>query len=398
MTSIQASRRAHRLSRRPELTVARATVVSVSIAVVGVASLSCGAPDSLVSQWTELVDSSAFRVLSESARLCDQCLRLEHLVRVGDVDGPGYLTDVEEGFVRDSAGNYWIGQRGEIKVFDSSGRFVRVIGRPGNGPMEFQYAQPIYTDAQGRVHVLDVGNSRETIIDQNFSLVEERGLPGPIGRAEPLSDGDRHVAHMLLRTAQGIGLPLHIFDGPEVIHSFGAPTVSEPQNAYTLRRTPTTDRVGHLFSVKEIDYEIEVWTSEGRRITGFRGPQLYDREPRQGAWTPDNPPASRVMDIHADAIDQLWLGIRRRKEAWQDAAVEVVAPDGLVMLAPASGLMTDFFQSFIEVIDLNSASIVIRVPHDGNFARFLDDGSFVTVTYTEIGVPQYVVSSPHIVR
>lgn len=76
--------------------------------------------------------------------------------------------------VRDSLGNYWVGQEELIKVFDAQGEFLRAVGRRGEGPMEFGRAWPTHVDASGRVHVVDTDNRRISVIDQSFTLVEEK--------------------------------------------------------------------------------------------------------------------------------------------------------------------------------------------------------------------------------
>lgn len=115
-------------------------------------------------------------VLDTEAEPCDDCIAFEHVTTLGsDQLGPWFLVDTGAmDVVRDSLGNYWVGQEELIKVFDAQGEFLRAVGRRGEGPMEFGRAWPTHVDASGRVHVVDTDNRRISVIDQSFTLVEEK--------------------------------------------------------------------------------------------------------------------------------------------------------------------------------------------------------------------------------
>ena len=58
-------------------------------------------------------------VLDTEAAPCDDCISFEHITTLGsDQLGPGFLVDTGAmDVVRDSLGNYWVGQEERIKVF-----------------------------------------------------------------------------------------------------------------------------------------------------------------------------------------------------------------------------------------------------------------------------------------
>lgn len=94
-----------------------------------------------------------------------------HLVeeaRIGGKDeGPAGFADVR-GIVVDARGQLWVLEAGsqEIRVFDSTGRHLRTLGRRGKGPGEFEYADGLTATPDGTVWVDDPTNSRMT----GFSL------------------------------------------------------------------------------------------------------------------------------------------------------------------------------------------------------------------------------------
>lgn len=82
----------------------------------------------------------------------------------------------------DSAGLIYILEGDSISVFDSKGKFLRQIGRPGQGPGEFLDAYYITIDKQNNLMVSEGGNRRIQIIDSggrylgSFSMNEN--FPG----------------------------------------------------------------------------------------------------------------------------------------------------------------------------------------------------------------------------
>ena len=353
----------------------------------------CEQPDPVLRNWTETRDSAAFQTVVAGPLTCEQCIRLEQLVVLGDTIGEGFL-EYTEAFVRDSAGNYWLGQLSTgPKVFDADGSFLQEVGRRGEGPMEFQYSLPIHTDSAGRVHIFDLGNGRETIVGSDFQWYADRRIPAGISQAVPLTEGGRYAVHMLVRTRGQIGLPLHIVNGLEILHSFGGSIEgdSEPEIDVNSRRVLASDGLGHVFSANFYTYEIEAWTEEGRRISGFRGPILNETAPRRGPYTYDNPLPNQIRDIRVDQAGRLWVLGSLRKPDWEDLVVEIRRPDGTVGITPRDGSWSSVLMSRVDVIDMNSLSIIASTEDQGVFLKFLGGGSVIEFRPTRDGAPRYVV-------
>jgi hypothetical protein len=202
---------------------------------------------------------------------------------------------------------------------------------------------------------------------------------------------------MWLQTADQMGLPLHIIEGATIVHSFGAPIGDSPVpiNPFTSERVLATDRSGHLFSGKYYDYEIEVWTDSGRRLTGFKGPVLNRSPVLPGRFSPENPPPNRIFALRADDPNILWLITWRRRENWRDALEEQVLPNGDVRLVPKSGSYsyTPIYTSRIDVIDLRTAAIIASRDQEELFVSFIGKDKALEAKYLEDGTPQLVVLS-----
>lgn len=103
-----------------------------------------------------------------------------------------------------------------IQVFDPTGRWLRAHGAPGQGPGEFSYPYDVRIDPSGRQFVCEFGNSRVQVLDAHDRPEEILGGPGsgPDRMNNPWSlclgaQGDLYVAdaqnHRVLRFARRPG-------------------------------------------------------------------------------------------------------------------------------------------------------------------------------------------------
>jgi hypothetical protein len=311
---------------------------------------------------------------------------------LGDTAPPG---DIEwaESVTLDSLGRYWVGQRGVVKVFDSTGRFLQVVGRPGRGPMEFVRPQPLYADDSARVHILDPANLRETVIGPGVLLHTERPIPTPWGRAVHIQGAERLVLNAMVQTANLFGQPLHVVEGSRILHSFGVPEVegSPPINPFNSRRVLAVGAEHYVFSAPYYDYLVEAWTETGRRITGFSGPALNDKPPVPGAFTPENPPPAQIWAMQLDDAGRLWVAIVDPKDDWRDRMSEVVLPDGDIRLQPAKEDPRFLANGRIDVIDLNRAAIIASAQTEQILTAFVGDGLGVEFRDPDEGTPHLIM-------
>ena len=257
--------------------------------------------------------------------------------------------------------------------------------------MEFERPKPSHTDADGRVHVLDTDNLRETIISPDFTRHAERRLPSFALHTAPLP-GERYVLNTLLSTGDRLGLPLHITDGPEVVLSFG-PGIDEGtpyQNDFAARRVLASDRSGRMYSAEYYDYAIEVWTQTGRRIAGFQGPLLNEKPPSPGPFTDDNPPVNAILAIRVDDDQRLWVLATHRRDDWREHWEERVARDGSVSLRPIHESPRYTSTTRIDVIDVNSGTRIASGDVDAVIEAFAGDGLGIDTRFTESEIPRVV--------
>ena len=110
--------------------------------------------------------------------------RLVETLRIGSA-----VTDEREAFgdvvsfTLDDLGRLWIGdsQAREIRVFDAEGRFVRVVGRPGEGPGEFERVEAVRRGPDGHIWVSDSDLRRFEVFDTAGTRVGGHRMPGRFG-------------------------------------------------------------------------------------------------------------------------------------------------------------------------------------------------------------------------
>lgn len=130
----------------------------------------------------------------------------------GAGDGPDALTAVS-GVTVDGAGSVFVAQRqdGVVRVYDRRGRFLRVIGRPGEGPGELD--TPANLGWRGdTLWVQDSGNRRISFFHQDGIFIRSLSFT----RAAPFTDGRPQIPGYALADGSVLGFwqaPLHELAG-----------------------------------------------------------------------------------------------------------------------------------------------------------------------------------------
>jgi 6-bladed beta-propeller len=132
------------------------------------------------STWRGTIDTlpnGAVVVRNEGGQVWDSTTawRLVEDLRIGTAaEGPQSFSTIA-GLEVDGGGRIYVidRQAQEVRVFDSTGAFVRRIGRPGRGPGEFVGANGLAWGPRGRLWVVDQQGERYTLFDTTGRLVED---------------------------------------------------------------------------------------------------------------------------------------------------------------------------------------------------------------------------------
>ena len=153
---------------------------------------------------------------------CGDCvITLDTVVTIGGLSGPGlHVIDRFSGVAVDRRGRFLINGSGppEISVFDSTGKFLRTVGRRGEGPGEYRSIRHIAVGPQ-YIHVFDFRAGR-TMLDHDFAVVRTDRFPGAIDYSVVRSD-DEVVFAADVPTPESVGHQLHVLRPSGELVSYG---------------------------------------------------------------------------------------------------------------------------------------------------------------------------------
>ncbi|MEZ4415797.1 MAG: 6-bladed beta-propeller [Gemmatimonadota bacterium] len=234
---------------------------------------------------------------------------------------------------RTSEGSIWIADAGatQIRGFDREGGLIHRLGRKGEGPGEFTRLADLLV-VNDTIMALDSGLRRISVWSTTGKLLDTRTLGGgrvvPFAPLQRAGDGSLWIEWMdeppysltqdgrapfgsavrssstILRYGpeDGVGAPLGTFPGYEeaVWTREGRPLMSAAPLARSLVFGVHDDRV---YLGTQETYEIETWSTDGRRLRLIRGPavdltvteaQVQDWAASAASTYPDPDPARRA--------------------------------------------------------------------------------------------------------
>lgn len=333
--------------------------------------------------------------LAEDSRTCETCLSLNTTLRISTSQGSG-LVDESHYVAIDSSRRVIVSRGTGHQVYDQSGNFLRLVGRRGRGPLEFGLAGPIVVDSLGRIHFFDPAENRETIVDEEFRLVDEVPLPlGIIYDVIAIGDGGTRVLNSLLNDPARAGVPLHLSKGDTVLTSFGEPSdTSYSPTSVALRRQLARHPSGYIVAARRFEYVVEAFANSGKRLAKARRAGLW----RQTKGVPDAMVRGKqlfgyVQDIEVDELGRLWVLSMEPRDDWDSFARDAVLPNGTTVVVPTEDA-PPWYRSRIEVIDMRTWKVLASRLLDLQLWGFLGSSLIYGYEYGTEGDPQLVLYEP----
>ncbi|HEX7239674.1 MAG TPA: 6-bladed beta-propeller [Longimicrobiaceae bacterium] len=332
-------------------------------------------------------------VVVPSAPSCRGCvIRVERVASLGGVADPGHLGEFGSVSV-DRRGRYYvttIASPHELHVFDGAGRYLRKVGRQGDGPGEFRIAAaPVFARGD-TMYVLDVVAARVTRLSPSYGVLGTFRVP--LGRDPQIlvTGQNQLLLHAAIPTADRVGLPLHLLDERgRISRSFGAvrPTVRPDLPFLNVRRV-AAGRENRIWSAYLNRYVVEAWDSRGvlhlalERRPGWFAPWL---EP--GPSPRLAPPRPLVAAIREDAQGRVWVLLHVADQNWRKRALRRVGSE--YEITPED--QDHFYDTVIEVLDPRTGRLVASARHPRYVRGFAGDGLLYTYREDADGVPAYEV-------
>ena len=327
------------------------------------------------------------RVSSEV--VCGECvITIDTVVTLGGLDGEGVeAIDITSAIAVDARERILITNlfHPRIYVFDMAGRFLRTVGRQGEGPGE--YSRISHINAGSRyIHVFEFHSGR-TLLDHDFEFVRRDRFPGQIGQSF-VTDSEVVAFSTWIPTPDAAGHKLHLLAPSGDLESYGE-AVARTQEArfggvvtgdgaslWTINwdstRVTRWDLLPQPTLARIWDRAVDEWDRHDRGSNGLTWPR---------------PSTSGAM------LDEsgLWIVWSEPDSGWGGHPSEESRP--------IADPMQDIYDSWVELLDPATGETLARYFDKGVWLGFAQ-GSRYLVAYheTDAGVPYIHLLEPRLSR
>jgi len=165
----------------------------------------------------------------------------------------------------------------KIKVFDKTGKFIRLIGKPGQGPGELGTASGIQLMADNTLVVEDATNRRLALFKPTGEFLKNISMAGMLGLVNVILDGKGNAIGREMGLAEGnakMFFEIKKFD-PSLKPLFTLDKIEFPipipgsgtkMNIMEMISVYQFDPSGNIYYGRNADYEIKIYSPEGKHI------------------------------------------------------------------------------------------------------------------------------------
>jgi hypothetical protein len=174
----------------------------------------------------------------------------------------------------------------KIKVFDRTGKFLRLIGKPGQGPGELGMASGIQLTSDKTLVVEDATNRRLALFKPSGEFIKNISTSDKLGLVNILLDGKGNVIGREMGLAEGNAKmffeikkfdadlkPLFTLD--KIEFPIPIPGSGTKMNILEMISAYQFDPAGNIYYGRNADYEIKIYSPDGKHIRTIQ--KEYDR-------------------------------------------------------------------------------------------------------------------------
>ncbi len=329
--------------------------------------------------------------------ICTDCeleLTLTELVRFGEPEGAGSIESAAPRVSWNEQLGYVVVGSTFLQVFDNDGRFVRRIGREGEGPGEFSRVIDAHV-VDGRLVALDQARSNWSIFNLAGEFIEARPYGYRAGPFVPV--GGSHVVVVAMDPSPEVaGLPLHLADidsGVPSLH-FGSGQGrdrnrdNEPYSDNVMRSVAS--RPGTVWWGTAGSPRVEEWSIDDELLRAFEGELPWFPVVTEPIDPTTEPPSTLLRSMALYGQEHLWMTVRTADPRWQE--VEIERTEEGYRVPPER--RRDYMDTRLDIFDLEERRHIGRHVWDSPYARLINLGAEPAVSiveYDEEMVPQVVV-------
>lgn len=332
--------------------------------------------------------------LIDPSPICPDCeIVFREVATLGDSSDPGTVWHGAAGdgcmVGRLSTGEFLLGGvtgGGEIFVYGPDGRFLRSIGRQGEGPGELRNTARVLVGQGDTLFVVDDGNVRMQVLTPSGDFVQSFRIPAPYRRFARLQGGGFVFSGSVDRAGDTM---FHLMDqsGREVSR-LGPSTTAQPEVERGLV-SPRTDGSGGFWTASILRYSMEEWSADGMPV---------GRLTRAVDWFPPDPdfpdevyesipPPTGLFHMGEDDVGRIWTYVLVPDPEWR--------PD--IPLSPRPTWYRETFDHVVEVIDVSASRLIASGTYEDRLAPICNSNLMYTVVETPAGDMRVKVVEPTIV-
>ena len=342
-------------------------------------------------------DAATAQVLRlESDVSCKTCaVRVSKVATLDDsvVGGPP-LT-----IARDPQGNiYYVDQVGGLlKVFASNGRFIRVVGRRGEGPGEYRRIRNVLPGKSGLIEILDNELARRSVFSPTGDFIRSSRAPsGGAGLPAVILPNDEVVVNTVGRGPDEVGFALQRFDSTGKRNLMFDEGPFDTRNPWRQRRVLWGRPNGELWVGQPYRFAIDLYETnlKARKLSFIRvADWLPTTEPTEqpSDGVLDQPPTPRLAAIWEDPEGLVWLYFVVQSPRWKPGPH--TPKEALDKKSRPRPEITDRprFDSIVEVLDVASRRLLARTRMEGPLGLAFAGGFFLKYGEAPGGEPEATI-------
>lgn len=251
----------------------------------------------------------------------------------------------------DAQGNVYVMDYGDvnIKVYDGQGKFLRAIGRQGQGPGEFGGMVFFGLMTGNRICILDFTQNRIIIMSTDGRYVSGFPLEGffanlavdgkdrlflarwaAVKEPDQLSTNFQEIPYVtsIFRTDAAGKAPDHLVNllGESMVMKAAGGGVVSTGGLYAI--VWNVGRDGKLYGGFNLDYSIDVFGEDGKEEFAFGREFTPVKNPRFKGMTGQKKSMPAYQSIAFDEAGNLWVEIYQAADA-KGSLYDVFSPDGV---------------------------------------------------------------------
>ena len=324
--------------------------------------------------------------------ICADCdLELAEVVRFGDPDGPGMIESAAPGVAWTELPGYVVVGSTYLQTFDDEGRFLRRIGREGEGPGEFIGIADAHV-VHGRIVALDRAKRAWSIFDLAGEFVDERPYGYAAGPFVPVGRG-RVVVVAMDWSPEVAGLPLHLADidsGVPSLH-FGSMDDAWESAPYSDSvQGSVVSRYGTVWWGTAGSPGVQEWSVDDVLLREIEGELPWFPEVTEFIDPAREPPSTLLRSLALDDREHLWMTTHTADPEWREVELERT-PEGYRVPLERQ---IDYLDTRLDIFDLEEQRHIGSHVWDSPYVRLfgLDGEPAVSIVeYDEDMVRQLVV-------